>query len=49
MVRVLDLTSDFTNADGTLKTALFSPENIHLSPGGYAVYAERLRPLLEGE
>jgi platelet-activating factor acetylhydrolase IB subunit beta/gamma len=48
-VRVLDLTSDFTNADGTIKAAPFSPDNIHLSPSGYAVYAERLRPLLGGE
>lgn len=46
-VRVLDLTTDFTNADGTLKKDLFTPDHIHLSPAGYAVYAERLRPLLE--
>ena len=48
-VRVLDLTADFTNADGTLKKELFTGDNIHLAPAGYAVYAERLRPLLEGE
>ena len=46
-VRVLDLWGDFTNADGTLKQALFTPDNIHLAPAGYAVYAEKLRPLLE--
>lgn len=46
-VRVLDLTADFTNADGTLKKELYTPDNIHLSPAGYAVYAERLRPLLD--
>lgn len=46
-VRVLDLTADFTNADGTLKKELFLPDNIHLSPAGYAVYATRLRPLLQ--
>jgi len=45
-VKVLDLTSDFTNADGTIKKELFGPDNIHLSPAGYAVYAERLKPLL---
>ena len=46
-VKVLDLTSDFTNADGTIKKDLFTPDNIHLSPAGYAVYAERLKPLLK--
>jgi len=45
-VSVLDLWSDFTNADGTIKKDLFTPDNIHLSPAGYAVYAERLKPLL---
>jgi beta-glucosidase len=45
-VRVLDLTTDFTNSDGTLKNDLFTPDNIHLSPAGYAVYADRLKPLL---
>lgn len=48
-VRVLDLWSDFTNADGTIKQELFTHDHIHLSPAGYAVYAERLKPLLEGE
>jgi platelet-activating factor acetylhydrolase IB subunit beta/gamma len=47
-VRVLDLTASFTNADGTLKKDLFTPDNIHLSPAGYAVYAAMLRPLLQG-
>ena len=46
-LRVLDLWSDFTNADGTIKRELFTPDNIHLSPAGYAVYAARLKPLLE--
>lgn len=46
-VRVLDLWHDLTNADGTQKKELFTSDNIHLSPAGYAVYAERLRPLLE--
>jgi beta-glucosidase len=46
-VRVLDLGSDFTNADGTIKKDLFTPDNIHLSSAGYAVYAGRLKPLLE--
>ena len=48
-VTVLDLWTDFTNADGTIRKELFMPDNIHLSPAGYAVYAERLKPLLEGK
>ena len=47
-VHVLDLWNDFTNADGTLKKGLFTPDNIHLSQeGGYALYASKLNPLLE--
>lgn len=46
-VHVLDLTNDFTNADGTLKKELFTPDNIHLSLAGYGVVAERLKPLLD--
>ncbi len=46
-VTVLDMWSDFANADGTLKKDLFTPDNIHLTPAGYAVYAARLRPLLD--
>ena len=47
-LRVLDLWSDFTHPDGTIRKDLFTPDNIHLSPAGYAVYAHKLRPLLEG-
>ncbi|MBS0265284.1 MAG: hypothetical protein JSS02_25345 [Planctomycetes bacterium] len=45
-VTVLDLTADFTNADGTLKGELFLPDKIHLSPAGYDLYAQRLKPVL---
>lgn len=48
-VRVVDLWGDFTNADGTLKAGLFAPDHIHLTQdGGYALYAEKLKPLLHG-
>ena len=45
-VKVLDLWSDFTNADGTINKDLFTPDKIHLSPAGYELYAKRLKPLL---
>ena len=46
-VKVLDLTQDFLNADGTIRKELFTPDNIHLSLAGYEVYASRLKPLLD--
>ncbi len=48
-VQVLDLTSDFLNSDGSLIKVLYTPDNIHLSAEGYAVYANRLKPLLESK
>ena len=45
-VTILDLWNDFANNDGTLKKELFTPDKIHLSPAGYAVYAERIKPIL---
>ena len=46
-VKLLDLTKDFLNADGTIKQVLFTPDNIHLSLAGYEVYAQKLAPLLK--
>ena len=46
-VHLLDLWSDFTNPDGTVKKPFFTADNIHLSIDGYAMYAERLMPLFE--
>ena len=46
-VKILDLTQDFLNADGTIKAELFTSDKIHLSLAGYEVYANRLKPLLE--
>jgi hypothetical protein len=45
-VKVLDLTKDFLNADGTIRAELFLPDKIHLSLAGYDAYAQRLKPLL---
>ena len=36
-----------SNFIGTIKKVLFTPDNMHLSPAGYAVYAERLKPILK--
>ncbi len=46
-IHTLDLTTDFLKADGTLKQELYTPDNIHLSLSGYAIYAERLKPMLD--
>jgi lysophospholipase L1-like esterase len=46
-VLLLDMTLDFANADGTLRKALYLPDNIHLSVEGYRVYAGRLKPLFD--
>lgn len=45
-VKVLDLWNDFVDASGNLKPDLYTPDKIHLSPAGYAVYAKRLEPIL---
>jgi platelet-activating factor acetylhydrolase IB subunit beta/gamma len=44
---VLDLWGDFTNADGTLKTALYSDGHLHLGPAGYEGFASKLKSLVE--
>ncbi|MCY2975024.1 MAG: GDSL-type esterase/lipase family protein [Planctomycetota bacterium] len=46
-IHKLDLTTDFLMPDGTLKQELYSSDKIHLSLSGYAIYAERLKPLLD--
>ncbi len=46
-VKLLDLWPDFTNADGTIKKEFFTPDNIHLLPAGYAMYAEQLKAVLK--
>jgi beta-glucosidase len=46
LVRVLDLTTDMVNKDGTVKADLYTKDKIHLSEAGYAVFAEKLRPVV---
>ena len=46
-MRVLDLTSEMIQPDGRLKADLYTPDNIHLSAAGYALYAARLRPVVD--
>jgi len=46
-VHILELTGDFTHPDGTLKTELYSGDNLHLGPAGYEVLAEKLKPLVD--
>ena len=46
-VRVLDLTAEMVNEDGTVKEELYTKDKIHLSEAGYALYAERLRPVVD--
>ena len=45
-VHILDLWSDFTNADGTLKKELYSDGHLHLGSAGYEVFASKLKPVL---
>jgi hypothetical protein len=41
------LWKDFTNADGTLKTELYSDKHLHLGDAGYEAFAARLRKIVE--
>ena len=46
-VQFVDLTPKFLDADGVLSPEI-SPDGVHLSPAGYGIWAEALRPLLKG-
>ena len=46
-VHILDLWPDFTNPDGSLKTAAYSDGHLHLSDSGYEIWAGGLQPLLD--
>ena len=45
-LHILDLWSDFTNLDGSLKAAAYSDGHLHLSNTGYEIWAGGLQPLL---
>ncbi len=48
LVHVLDIAGEMVEADGSLQAGLFTPDGIHLTQeGGYALFAGRLKPLLE--
>ena len=44
-IRFLDLSAKFVNADGTISKEIM-PDFLHLSPKGYAIWAEGMQPLL---
>ena len=44
----VDLTSDFQNADGSLKESLFGGDKVHLNCEGYRVWFEKVEPLVAG-
>lgn len=46
-VRILDLSVNMANKDGSLKHDLYTKDKIHLSEAGYTVYAEKLRPVID--
>lgn len=45
-VQLLDLASDFTHADGTLKSELYSDKYLHPGAAGYEVFASKLKPVV---
>ena len=47
IVQVLELVSDLTNKDGTLRDEAYAYGQLYLGDGGYEVYAAKLKPLIE--
>lgn len=47
LVKVIDFNAELINADGTIKSELFTSDKIHLNGQGYALYAKHLRPVLK--
>lgn len=46
MVRFLDIGAKFLGSDGRIPDAIM-PDQLHLSPAGYRIWAEALQPLLD--
>ena len=46
MVRYLDMGPKFLDAPGKVKADLYNPDQLHLAPKGYEVWAETMQPLL---
>jgi lysophospholipase L1-like esterase len=46
MIHMLDLWDEMLNPDGTQKQELFT-DGVHLTPKGYALWAARLKPVVE--
>ena len=42
----LDMWTEFESSDGKLKSELYWPDNLHLSPAGYEVWQKTMEPLL---
>jgi len=43
----LDLTSDFTQTDGSVNPARMAPDALHLAQGGYDIWGQRLSQILK--
>jgi platelet-activating factor acetylhydrolase IB subunit beta/gamma len=46
-IHVVDAAPAMLAEDGTMKPGILAPDNLHLAEGGYAAYAEQLRPLVD--
>jgi len=46
-VRYLDMGGKFLESPGKVKADLYNPDQLHLGPKGYEVWAETMQPLLE--
>ena len=45
MVRCLDMGTRFAESPGKVNADLYNPDQLHLGPKGYEVWAETMQPL----